>query len=47
MNIAGLNSGAIMLLALGLAFVVNQISTTQQSAKLARHAHPRETSDEN
>jgi hypothetical protein len=35
MNIAGLNSGAIMLLALGLAFVFNQISTTHQAAKLA------------
>lgn len=35
MNIAGLNSSAIMLLTLGLAFVFNQISTTHQSAKLA------------
>ena len=35
MNSAGLNSGAIILLALGLAFVFNHISTTHQSAKLA------------
>jgi hypothetical protein len=32
---SGLNSGAIVLLTLGLAFVFNQISTTHQSAKLA------------
>lgn len=34
-NTTGLNSGAIILLALVLAFVFNQISTTHQSAKLA------------
>lgn len=34
-NISGLNSGAIILLALVLAFVFNQISTTHQSAKFA------------
>lgn len=35
MSITGLNSGAIILLSLGLAFVFSQITTSRQTAKLA------------